>query len=88
MAPDKRCIYFSSPRNICEDSFEAPWYVSMFCLQGSRSSIFGPKFGPIPNAKKYVQNKPLVCSIGCPCSHLLFPFSVLHSNKTVNKITY
>ena len=25
---------------------------------------------------------PLVCSIGCPCWHWLFRFSVLHSNQT------
>ena len=30
----------------------------------------------------------LVCSIGCPSSHWLFRFSVLHSNKTVNTNTY
>ena len=36
----------------------------------------------------HVQNRPLVCSIGCPCSHRLFCFSVLHSNKTINTITY
>ena len=28
-----------------------------------------------------VQNKPLVRSIGCPCSHWLCRFSGLHSNK-------
>ena len=27
-------------------------------------------------------------SNGCPCSHWLFCFSVLHSNKTVNTIEY
>ena len=36
----------------------------------------------------HVQNKLLVCSIGFPCSHWLFRFSVLHSNKTVNTIKY
>ena len=36
----------------------------------------------------HVQNKPLVRSIGCPCSHGLFRFSVLRSEKTVNTITY
>ena len=25
-----------------------------------------------------MQNKPLVCSIGCPCSNWLFHFSILH----------
>ena len=36
----------------------------------------------------HLQNKPLVYSIGCPCSHWLFRFSVLHSNKAFNTITY
>ena len=36
----------------------------------------------------HVQNKPLVCSIGCPCTHWLFRFSILHSNKTVKTIIY
>ena len=31
----------------------------------------------------HVQNKLLVCSIDCPCSHWLFHFSVLHSKKTL-----
>ena len=35
-----------------------------------------------------MQNKLLVCSIGCPCSSWLFRFSVLHSNKTVNTIIF
>ena len=33
-----------------------------------------------------MQSNPLVCSIGCPCSHWLFRFSVLRSNKTVKYI--
>ena len=36
----------------------------------------------------HMQNKFLVCSIGCTCSHWLFCFSVLHSNKTVNTMKY
>ena len=36
----------------------------------------------------HMQNKLLNCSIGCPCSHWLFRFSVLHSNKPVNTIKY
>ena len=36
----------------------------------------------------HMQNNPLVCTIGCPCSIWLFHFSMLHSNKTVNTITY
>ena len=35
-----------------------------------------------------MQSKLLVCSIDCPCSHWLFRFSVLHSNKTVYTIKY
>ena len=35
-----------------------------------------------------VQNEPLVCSIGCPGQTGCSAFSVLHSNKTVNRITY
>ena len=38
--------------------------------------------------ESHVQNKPLVCSIGCLCSSWLFLFSVLHSDKTVNKIIF
>ena len=38
--------------------------------------------------ESHVQNKPLVYSIGCPCTHWLFRFSILHSNKNVNTITY
>ena len=38
--------------------------------------------------ESHVQNKLLVCFIGCPCSHWLFRFSVLHSTKTVNTIRY
>ena len=35
-----------------------------------------------------MQNLPLGCSIGSPCSHWLFRFSFLLSNKAVNTITY
>ena len=35
----------------------------------------------------HVQNNPLVCSFGCPCSHWLFRISVLHLNKTVDTFT-
>ena len=38
--------------------------------------------------ESHVQNKLLVCSIGCPCSHWLVCFSVLHSKKNVNTITH
>ena len=42
--------------------------------------------------ESYMQNKPLVFSIGCPCSSCicswLFYFSALHSNKTVNTIIF
>ena len=34
------------------------------------------------------KTKPLVWSIGCPCSSWLFRFSVLHSDKTVNMIIF
>ena len=40
----------------------------------------------IPGPESNVQNKLLVCSLGCQCSHWLFGFSVLHSNKTVYTI--
>ena len=36
----------------------------------------------------HMQNKTLVFPIGGLCSHWLFRFSVLHSNKTVNTISY
>ena len=32
----------------------------------------------------HVQNKPLICSIGCPCSR----FSILHSDKNVYTMSY
>ena len=35
--------------------------------------------------ESHVQNKLLVCYFGCPCSHWLFRFSVLYSNKTIIK---
>ena len=41
-----------------------------------------------PKPEFHEQNKILVCSIGCSCSHWPFRFSVLHSNKTVNTIKY
>ena len=31
----------------------------------------------------HMQNKPVVCCIGCPCSHWLFRFSVLHLIKPI-----
>ena len=37
--------------------------------------------------ESYVQINPLVFSIGCPCSHWLFRFSVLHA-KNVKTITH
>ena len=30
--------------------------------------------------ESHMQNKPLICSIGCPCSSWLFRFSTLHSD--------
>ena len=38
--------------------------------------------------QSHVQNKPHVCSIGCPRSRWLFRFSFLLSDKTINMITY
>ena len=37
--------------------------------------------------ESHMQIKPLVFSIGGPCSHWLFSFSILDSNKTVDTIT-
>ena len=36
----------------------------------------------------HVQNKPRVCSIGCPCSSWMLRLSILHSDYTVNKIIF
>ena len=51
-------------------------------------TISGVVIDSEPHQSRTCKTKTLICSTGCPCSCQLFHFSILHSHKNVNTITY
>ena len=92
---------FNKPLDFCNRSWPHEWHKfdwqlpsSIARALGFEHQIHSPEVTLVlidsetHLSRTCMQNKLLVCSIGCPCSHWLLGFSVLHSNKTVNTITY